>query len=127
MKNVVLALITGVLVAGCIARSITGRRLTGTCDGACDHYLSCKQRDDQASRQRCLSECPQVFSDAQSLRMFENLSCRDAVEFVDGTAVLPNPSPSPSPSSGSSTSPSPISDSGYRHCGSGPQTPASSQ
>jgi hypothetical protein len=86
MRTVALALVAGVLIAGCLVRSASGRRLTGTCNGACDHYLACKQQSDPTARQKCLTECPQVFSDPQSLRMFENLSCRDAVEFVDGTA-----------------------------------------
>lgn len=81
------------------------RRLTGTCEGACDHYRSCK-----ASRQEpvsdpgygaCVVECSEVFSSAESLRAFESLSCDDAVAFVEGSSgrgpgVLISDSPSDS-------------------------------
>jgi hypothetical protein len=34
---------------------------------------------------RCNQECPGVFADRDSLMMYESLSCKDAVEYVDGT------------------------------------------
>ena len=33
---------------------------------------------------RCRAECPGVFSDRDSLMAYENLSCKDAVEYIDG-------------------------------------------
>ena len=60
--------------------------VTGTCDGACAHYVSCKPGNPEADRARCLEECPQVFSDADSIMGYESLSCKDAVEYVDGEA-----------------------------------------
>ena len=86
-KGAVSGALVGVLLAAAIAgcRLRTGRRTTGTCSGACDHYLACKRSDDQAARTRCQRECPEVFSDEESLREFEKLSCRDPVEFVEGT------------------------------------------
>ena len=67
-----------------LIRSLTGNRVTGTCDGACAHYIDCKPGATVADRQRCDLECPQVFADRSSLSMFERLTCPDAVSYVDG-------------------------------------------
>src|SRR5262249_25665393 len=53
--------------AGCIVRRFTGPDLTGTCDGACAHYVQCKPGHAKADGDRCLAECPGVFSDRDSL------------------------------------------------------------
>src|SRR5262245_26552357 len=75
-----------ILVTGCIVRHlVSGPRLTGTCQGACDHYIECKPGHTDADRARCETECPGVFSDRDSLMAFESLSCKNAVEYVDGT------------------------------------------
>lgn len=73
------------ILASCIVRRLSGPRLTGTCDGACSHYVECKPGHADRDRARCTSECPQVFSDRDSLMAYESLSCKDAVEYVDGT------------------------------------------
>ena len=73
------------LINGCFMHRLTGPRLTGTCDGACHHYVECKSGHHDADRQRCVAECPEVFSDEDSLMAFESLTCKDAVEYVDGT------------------------------------------
>jgi hypothetical protein len=82
-------LVIGTLIASalgsCIVRRFTGPRLTGTCDGACDHYIECKPEHSDTDAQRCRSECPEVFSDRQSLMEYEKMSCQNAVEYVDGT------------------------------------------
>jgi hypothetical protein len=77
----------GFAVNGCIVRRISGPRLTGTCSGACDHYTECKSGHSKLDQQRCVAECPDVFSDRDSLMAYESLSCEDAVEYVDGTAA----------------------------------------
>lgn len=82
MRRPLVVLVT-LVISACGLR--TGRRLTGTCQGACDHYLSCKHNDDAVARDRCLRECPEVFSDRESLKAFEALSCKDTVEFVEGS------------------------------------------
>jgi hypothetical protein len=74
----------GLLIAGCIIPHVGGPRLTGTCDGACAHYVACKDGHSDADRARCTTECPAVFADPDSLMGYESLKCRDAVEFVDG-------------------------------------------
>lgn len=75
-----------VLLTSCIVKNlVTGPRLTGTCQGACAHYVECKAGDTRADRDRCELECPNVFSDRDSLMAFESLSCKNAVEYVDGT------------------------------------------
>jgi hypothetical protein len=84
VKGVVRGLVLGALVAGCIVKHVESPRLTGTCDGACDHYVQCKPGHAQIDRDRCARECPDVFADADSLMAYESLSCQDAVEYVDG-------------------------------------------
>lgn len=75
-----------ILLTSCIVRHlVTGPRLTGTCHGACDHYIECKPGHSDLDRNRCENECPGVFSDRDSLMAYESLSCKNAVEYVDGT------------------------------------------
>jgi len=85
--GIFLGLVIAFAMVGCIVQRLTGPRLTGTCDGACSHYLQCKPGHGDADRKRCLVECPDVFSDRDSLMGYESLSCEDAVEFVDGSAA----------------------------------------
>lgn len=72
------------LVACRIDAGFRQRRLTGTCEGACDHYLSCKRTNDAGRHQACVSECREVFQDVESLRAFESLECDAVVEYVEG-------------------------------------------
>jgi len=78
------AAIAAAIAAGCGA-SMHPRRLTGTCGGACDYYLSCKHDAEPEARVRCVRECRDMFSDEKSLRELETLPCKDMIEFVDGT------------------------------------------
>jgi hypothetical protein len=81
-----LALLAIVMFTSCIVRHIIGGpRVTGTCKGACDHYIDCKPGARKEDRTRCETECPDVFSDRDSLMAYESLSCQNAVEYVDGT------------------------------------------
>lgn len=73
--------------AGCIVQRLTSPQLTGTCDGACAHYVQCKAGHSTHDRDRCLTECPGVFSDRDSLMAYESLTCDAAVEYVDGSAA----------------------------------------
>ena len=74
------------LLAGCVVKHlVSGPRLTGTCKGACDHYIECKRGANKQDRMQCEAECPDVFSDRDSLMAYESLSCQNAVEYVDGT------------------------------------------
>ncbi len=80
-------LLLGALLTGCIVRHLVGGpRLTGTCEGACAHYIECKPGHPEVERAKCTAECPQVFSDRDSLMAFESMSCKDTVEYVDGNA-----------------------------------------
>jgi hypothetical protein len=66
-------------------RFLTGPRLSGTCEGACDHYFDCRGgAQSERARTHCVADCHDVFSDEDSLRAFESLSCPDAVEYVEG-------------------------------------------
>jgi len=82
IRSIVLGLLIAGMIASCVVNRLMGPRLTGTCEGACDHYVSCKSG--KADRQRCQNECPDVFADRDSLMAFESLSCPNAVEYVDG-------------------------------------------
>ena len=82
-----LALGLGAAASGCIVQRFTAPQLTGTCDGACAHYVQCKPGHSNADRDRCMAECPGVFSDRDSLMAYESLTCDDAVEYVDGNAA----------------------------------------
>lgn len=86
MRGVLVGVVIAWLVVGCVVRRFTGPRLTGTCEGACDHYVECKPGHAQIDGTRCRAECPDVFADRDSLMAFESLTCKDAVEFVDGTS-----------------------------------------
>ena len=89
MKLRILALLAALATSSCIVRTVHPRRLTGTCEGACDHYLECKGGGDATM---CIADCRQVFSDDESLRAFESLSCADTIEYVEGhRAVTSSP------------------------------------
>lgn len=87
------ALVAGAAIAIAIAAAacrppafLVGRRLSGTCEGACDHYFECRGGPQTPkATEHCVSDCHDVFSDDESLRAYESLSCSDAVEYVDGT------------------------------------------
>ena len=84
-RGVLIALVI-VLLTGCVVKHlVSGPRLTGTCGGACSHYVECKAGARKEDRTRCEAECPDVFSDRDSLMAYESLSCQNAVEYVDGT------------------------------------------
>ena len=84
-RGLVLGVVIATVMASCVVHRIMGPRLTGTCAGACAHYVSCKPGASQDDRSRCQLEFPDVFSDRDSLMAYESLSCSDAVEYVDGT------------------------------------------
>ena len=42
MRPIILGLLIAVLIASCVVKRFMGPRLTGTCDGACEHYIACK-------------------------------------------------------------------------------------
>jgi hypothetical protein len=87
VRGIVTGLALALILGGCIVKRLRGQReLTGTCDGACAHYIECKPGHPEPDRARCTQECPEVFSDRDSIMGYESLSCPDAVEYVDGSA-----------------------------------------
>jgi hypothetical protein len=85
LRGLVLGLAIAAMIAGCVVnRLMNGPRLTGTCEGACEHYVACKSTHADADTARCRKECPDVFADRDSLMAFESLSCANAVEYIDG-------------------------------------------
>jgi hypothetical protein len=88
VRDVLVGIVLALAITGCIVKHLVGGpRLTGTCDGACAHYVECKPAHQEADRARCATECPGVFSDRDSLMMYESLTCKDAVEYIDGTGT----------------------------------------
>ncbi|MDX2087068.1 MAG: hypothetical protein SFX73_04415 [Kofleriaceae bacterium] len=85
-SSIMRGLVLAVLITGCVVKRYQLPRLTGTCEGACAHYVACKSGHSEADAKRCNAECPDVFSDRDSIMAFESLSCRDAVEYIDGNA-----------------------------------------
>ena len=61
------------------------RRITGTCGGACKHYLTCKDALTKRTFKVCVSECRETFSGAEGLKAFESLTCKKAVSFIEGS------------------------------------------
>jgi len=86
MKVVALFALVFAMTACIVKQFSTGPRLTGTCDGACEHYVECKPGHPKDAMERCQKECPEAFSDEDSLRGFESLSCKDTLSYVDGDA-----------------------------------------
>ena len=82
IRPIILGVLIAVMISSCVVNRLMGPRLTGTCEGACDHYISCKSG--KADRKRCQAECPDVFEDRDSLMAFESLSCSNGDEYVDG-------------------------------------------
>lgn len=67
------------------------RLTTGTCEGACRHYMGCKRLDSPVVFDACVAECREIFteggeSDRDSLRDYERLSCSAATAFVEGAS-----------------------------------------
>ncbi len=88
-RSFIVAIAMAALLAGCVVRYVMGPKLTGTCDGACDHYAECKGGVPADVKKACREECPGVFGDRESLMAFESLSCEDTVEYVEGPARRP--------------------------------------
>ncbi len=85
IRSIVLGLLIAATIASCVVNRLMGPRLTGTCEGACDHYISCKAG--KVDKVQCRNECPGVFADRDSLMAFESLSCPNAIEYGDGKST----------------------------------------
>lgn len=80
------------LSSGCVAHlraSAQSQTRSGTCESACDHYLTCKGDRDAEAEQVCLAECTEIFvhdgePDRGSLLDFESMQCEAVIAFVDG-------------------------------------------
>ncbi len=81
-----------VALISCIRYSTGGGyvRFTGTCEGACNHYLSCKSARGQypgdKTRVACEAECAEIFSTSEPIIVFESLTCEDTIAFVEGSS-----------------------------------------
>ncbi len=79
-----LGIVIAAMFASCVVNRLMGPRLTGTCDGACAHYVACKPGHSDMDRKQCTLECPEVFGDRDSLMAYESLTCPNAIEYIDG-------------------------------------------
>lgn len=95
MHRLLLALAGSLLLLSSLScsrpiRYKTYRMFTGTCPGACDYYVTCKQRQgDEVSESlqaACVDECSQIFSSSDVIIAFESLLCEDAIAFVEGSS-----------------------------------------
>jgi hypothetical protein len=84
LRGIAIFVFALVLASCMVKRFSTAPQLTGTCSGACDHYIECKSGHLEVDRSKCQTECPNVFGDRDSLMAYESLQCKDAVEYVDG-------------------------------------------
>lgn len=62
---------------------------TGTCEGACRHYVGCKDDGRPEAFGACMADCSDIFVydgevDEESLMVFEGLDCRATIAYVDG-------------------------------------------
>jgi hypothetical protein len=62
--------------------------ITGTCEEMCQRYEDCKT--DSPPRPTCRTECQEIFvdngqPDRASLLDYQQLSCDEAVAFIEGT------------------------------------------
>lgn len=84
--------VSTLLLASCVRRApvVQYERLTGTCEGACNYYLACKQAEgdeiSENTQQACVLECNEVFNSKEPIVAFESLACEDAVAFVEGSS-----------------------------------------
>jgi hypothetical protein len=82
--------LTALATSGCFHYTRTQTfAASGSCSGACDHYLECKGSDSETALDSCLDECEQIFvyrgePDRASLQDFEELDCEATIAFVDG-------------------------------------------
>jgi hypothetical protein len=71
---------------GCFRQArLHDRETTGTCEGACAHYVDCKgltETDEVFAA--CVTECRQIYEDSQVLASYERLRCADAIAFIEG-------------------------------------------
>ena len=60
---------------------------SGTCDGACARYLTCKGIDDAANRAKCDSDCASLALAASDLASVEEADCANAVASVEQAGI----------------------------------------
>lgn len=90
-RSIATAVVLALALGACVKRQTLGsRQVTGTCEGACEHYASCKKGDDPALLRRCVRECKVIYADdagvedTETLGLFERLDCEEAIGFVEG-------------------------------------------
>ncbi|HTE51018.1 MAG TPA: hypothetical protein VK698_09130 [Kofleriaceae bacterium] len=61
----------------------------GSCEGACRHYVECKEDSTPRALETCKTECRDIYvyngeADRESLAVFEGLDCKATIGFVEG-------------------------------------------
>ena len=75
--------LTTLTLAVLLSAACSSKSSTGTCDGACAHYLKCKSADNPENRNACLPECAKRSLSADELRQFEQTDCAAAIAQVE--------------------------------------------
>jgi hypothetical protein len=57
---------------------------SGTCDGACAHYLGCKNIDTPDNRTQCTDQCASLNLTPDQLANYEATDCQTAIAAIDG-------------------------------------------
>jgi hypothetical protein len=83
--------------AACVKRQTQGSsQVSGTCEGACQHYVSCKRSDDPRVLRECVRDCATIYTDdngvedSETLGLFERLDCEETISFVEGETAQNN-------------------------------------
>ena len=86
--------IASVSGTSCVKRQTAGSSaISGSCEGACRHYVSCKRSNDPSLLRECVRDCASIYTDdtgaedAETLGLFERLDCEEAVSFVEGSTA----------------------------------------
>jgi|GEM_PF-1039197 len=80
------ALVSGFILSCSRPNMIQRPRITGTCEGVCRHYLSCKDELSAPKMKACVAECDEVFTGTTAHQAYQGLSCEDAISFVEGSS-----------------------------------------
>lgn len=86
------AIITSSFTVGCVkSQSVTRTRASGSCAGACSHYISCSGKDSKEVYAACFRECRFAYSDRgnedkRTLGHIESFDCAEIVSFVEGSS-----------------------------------------
>lgn len=80
------------VATGCVKKqTMATQSYSGSCEGACRHYVVCKSEDDGRIYRACVRECRIIFAedgveDQGTLGELERLDCEEVLGFIEGDA-----------------------------------------